>query len=68
MATIEDLDHKPISEMSVDEAIEHLRVIRLSRRTQKASTKKKSSPKKSTKDKKELTALQAKKLLELLGG
>ena len=67
MATIEDLDHKPISEMSVDEAIEHLRVIRLSRRTKKASTKK-SAPKKSTQAKKELTALQAKKLLELLGG
>ena len=67
MATIEDLDHKPISEMSVDEAIEHLRVIRLSRRTQKAKPKK-SSPKKSTKAKKELSVLQAKKLLELLGG
>ena len=67
MATIEDLDHKPISEMSVDEAIEHLRVIRLSRRTQKKPPKK-SASKKPTKDKKELTASQAKKLLEILEG
>ena len=67
MATIEDLDHKPISEMSVDEAIEHLRVIRLSRRTQKAKPKKTTS-KKPTKDKKELSKLQAQKLLDLLGG
>ncbi len=66
MATIEDLDHKPISEMSVDEAIEHLRIIRLSRRVQKSS--KKSTSKKPTKGEKELTALQAKKLLDLIGG
>jgi len=68
MATIEDLDSKPISEMSTDEALELLRTIRLSRRTQKASPKKKSS-RKSTKAKKEsLTKVQAKKLLDLLGG
>ena len=66
MATIDDLPHKPISEMSVDEALEHLRVIRLSRRTQKASPKKTS--KKKTKEKKDLTAAQAKQLLKLLGG
>ena len=66
MATIDDLPHKPISEMSVDEALEHLRVIRLSRRTQKASPKKAS--KKKTKGKKDLTAAQAKQLLKILGG
>ena len=66
MATIEDLDSKPISEMSTDEALELLRTIRLSRRTQKISPKKKRA---STKAKKEdLTKAQAKKLLDLLGG
>lgn len=67
MATVEDLDSKPISEMSTDEALELLRTIRLSRRTQKISPKKRAS--KSTKAKKEdLTKAQAKKLLDLLGG
>lgn len=69
MSTIEDLQHKPISEMSTDEALELLRTIRLSRRTQKVSSKKKTS-KKSTKAKKKdgLSKAQAKKLLELIGG
>ena len=68
MTTVEDLDSKPISEMSTDEALELLRTIRLSRRTQKIPPKKAS--KKSTKAKKkdDLTKAQAKKLLDLLGG
>ena len=66
MATIEDLPgHKPLSEMSADEAIEMLRTIRLSRRTQKKPAK---STSKKTQAKKELSKLQAQKLLELLGG
>lgn len=69
MATIEDLDHKSISEMSTDEAIELLRNIRLSRRTQKKPAKKTSS--KSTKVKKKANDLspdQAKQLLKLITG
>ena len=69
MATIEDLGKKSLADLDTDEAIEMLRQIRLSRRTQKAKPKGKSTSKKSTKGKKkELSALQAKKLLELLGG
>lgn len=66
MATVKDLDSKPISEMSTDEALELLRTIRLSRRTQKASPKKKASTKAKKKD--DLTKAQAKRLLDLLGG
>ena len=70
MSTIEDLPQKPISEMSTDEAIELLRVIRLSRRTQKISSKRytKKYTKKEAKGKKELTKAEAQKLLKLLGG
>lgn len=68
MATIENLGKKSLADLDTDEAIELLRQIRLSRRTQKVSTKKKQASKKSTKAKKELSQLQAKKLLELLGG
>ena len=68
MATIENLGKKSLADLDTDEAIELLRTIRLSRRTQKVSTKKKQTSKKSTKAKKELSKLQAKKLLELLGG
>ena len=67
MATIENLGKNSMADLDNDEAIELLRQIRLSRRT--AKPKKKSTSKKYTKDKKkELTALQAKKLLEILGG
>jgi len=73
MSTIEDLPQKSISEMSTDEAIELLRTIRLSRRIQKASSKKyaKKYTKKATegkKGKKDLTKADAQKLLKLLGG
>ena len=66
MATIEDLSEKSLSEMSVDEAIEHLRQIRLSRRTQKKPTKKASPRKK--KKKESLTQKQAQDLLKILEG
>jgi len=68
MATVEDLDSKPISEMSTDEALELLRTIRLSRRTQKASPKKKTSRKPTKAKKEDLTKAQAKALLDILGG
>ena len=70
MSTIEDLPQKSISEMSTDEAIELLRTIRLSRRTQKVSSKKytKKYEKKESKGKKELTRAEAQKLLKLIGG
>ena len=70
MSTIEDLPQKSISEMSTDEAIELLRTIRLSRRTQKVSSKRymKKYTKKESKSKKELTKAEAQKLLKLLGG
>ena len=67
MTTIEDLDYKSISDMTQDEAIEHLRQIRLSRRTPVA--KKKSIRKKKAKEKAlpKLTKSQAENLLKLIG-
>jgi hypothetical protein len=58
MATIEDLDFTEFSQLSQDEAIEHLRQIRLSRRT---PVKKVSNPKP------KMSAEQANALLEMLG-
>jgi len=69
MATLEDLQSRPLSDLSTDEAIELLRMIRLSRRTQKKPQKKKAS--KSTRANKkpeQMTPAMAKKLLELIGG
>lgn len=64
MANIDDLDLKSISEMDTDEAIEHLRQIRLSRRTPAKSSrgkkKKKALPK--------LSQSEAAELLKTLGG
>ena len=69
MATISDLPIKPLSEMSKDEAIEYLRVLRLSRRTptkvkSKATKNKISQSKASSK----ITKSDAASLLKLLGG
>lgn len=67
---IDDLNTTSIADMSVEEGLELLRQIRLSRRTPKKSSKKKSSSSSSKKAKKqqpELTPEQAAKLLELLG-
>jgi len=68
MATIEDLSQKSISELSVDEALELLRQIRLSRRTYKGTYKKSAAKAKEQKPPAKMTPEQAKKLLELLGG
>lgn len=69
MATIEDLDSRSFNDLSVDEAIELLRQIRLSRRTPK-STKKRKAKERVTKAKKvsdfKLSPEQARELLALL--
>ena len=65
MADLEDLNYRSISEIDTDEALEHLRQIRLSRRTpikQSRTITKKSAP--SAK----VSADQAAELLALLGG
>lgn len=66
MATIEDLPSRSITEMSIPEALELLREIRLSRRTPK-KTKRKAAATKAKKKEKQLTPEQAMKILELLG-
>ena len=43
MATIEDLTQESLNEMSVEEGLELIRQIRLSRRTPKASAKRKAT-------------------------
>lgn len=68
MATIEDLSHKSILEMTRDEAIEYIRQVRLSRRTTKATTRKASTTKASKKPIPKLTKDDAAELLKLLGG
>lgn len=71
MADLNDLGIKSILDMGDDEAIEHLRQIRLARRTPAKPTKK--TKKSTTKPKKqqapkveELTATQAANLLKIL--
>jgi len=66
MADIEDLEHKSITDMNPDEAIEHLRQIRLSRRIPVKKVKKSSSRKTTKKKTKELSADQAASLLKLI--
>jgi hypothetical protein len=68
MADLESLGYKSISEMSTDEAIEHLRQIRLSRRVPAKTTKpKKESVKKQKNDIGKMSPEEAKKLLEMIG-
>ena len=67
MTTIENLQENSFTDLSRDEALELLRTIRLSRRTQKSSPKKKAASKKRKKEEK-LSKEQAQKLLDLLGG
>ncbi len=55
MATIEDLDFKSLTEMSHDEAIEHIRQIRLSRRTPVTKPKKETKTAKATEARKVAT-------------
>ena len=69
MATLEDLKIPSITEMSTDQAIEHLRQLRLSRRVpvkkQSETTIKKKAAAKATP---KVTKEQAAELLKLLGG
>jgi|LGOV01.1.fsa_nt_gb hypothetical protein len=67
MATINDLSQKELSSLSIDEAIELLRNIRLSRRIVKKSSKTKTKKVKNKKQK-NLTPKQAGELLKILGG
>jgi len=67
MATLEDLDNTPITEMNPDEAIELLRTIRLSRRIPvKKITKKPTKARK--KPAPDVSAEQAAELLKILQG
>jgi len=68
MANLEDLKIPSISDMSTDEAIEHLRQIRLSRRTPKKKVKSASTKKniKQSKAASKITKSDAATLLKLL--
>lgn len=66
MGTLEDLGFTSISEMNDDEAIEHLRRIRLSRRTPTKSKKAKKTTSKPTSAKPKMSKAQAEALLKLL--
>ena len=70
MTTLEDLPNKSIGDMSVDEAIELLRTIRLTRRTGAVTRKTKaiSDTKARKKSAPKLSPEDARKLLEMLGG
>jgi len=66
MATLDDLNIPALTDMSVDEGIEHLRQLRLSRRTPVKKTKttiKKAKAKATSK----ISTKQAQELLKLLG-
>lgn len=66
---LNDLPHISITDMNTDEALETLRQIRLSRRTQVTSPSKSSVEKKArTKASVNVDATQAAELLKLLGG
>ena len=67
MATIEDLDFTALTDMSTDEAIEHLRQIRLSRRTPVTKPRKKTGAKAKSKPLPKLSPEQAKELLKMFG-
>ena len=69
MTTIEDLPQKSISEMSIDESLELLRQIRLSRHVKKTTTRKPSTKAKSKKTPDlKLSKEQASQLLKILTG
>jgi hypothetical protein len=67
MADLDSLDYKSILNMSDDEGIEHLRQIRLSRRTTIRKPKIGSKPKQKQEDKKIDTNLAA-EILKILEG
>ena len=66
MSTLEDLPHKSILDMTQDEALEHMRQLRLSRRTPTRKTRKQSPHKPKNKPLPKLNANQAAELLKLL--
>ena len=72
MTNLEDLNYISISDMTTDEALEHLRLIRLSRRVPLKKTKAKSTRKVAKKilkvDSQPMTADQIAELLKALGG
>ena len=70
MADLESLDYKSISDMTTDEAIEHLRQIRLSRRIpiKKTKTTRKTTKKKTGITAQNVSVEDANELLKLLGG
>lgn len=68
MADLEDLNNKPISEMTTDEAIELMRQIRLSRRTPTKAKQTKQKQAQSKKQAPKVNADQAAELLKILGG
>ena len=66
MANIDDLNYESITDMPIDEAIEHLRQIRLSRRIPVKKTK--STSKKKAKALPQVNPDQAAELLDILKG
>jgi len=66
MTDLDDLNYKSISEMTRDEAIEHLRQIRLSRRIPVKKSKKTTTKKKKVAP--QVNADQAAELLKILQG
>lgn len=72
MANLEDLGYTSISDMTTDEALEHLRLIRLSRRVPLKKTKSGSTQKTKKKipkiDPQTMNADQVADLLKTLGG
>ena len=72
VANLEDLNYTSISDMSTDEALEHLRLIRLSRRMPLKKTKSKSVRKTEKRipkiDPQTMNADQIAELLKTLGG
>ena len=67
MADLESLNYSSISEMSVDEAIEMLRQIRLSRRIPE-KRRKKTTKRKKKNDNLNISQKQALEILNILGG
>ena len=68
MAIIDDLGKKSMADMSQDEALELLRQIRLSRRTQKVPKPSSTTKAKKSTSTTKMSVEQARQLLKILGG
>lgn len=68
MADLDSLGYKSLTEMTVDEGIEHIRQIRLSRRIPVKKPKKTTTTKKKAKAPPKVSSNQAAELLKLLTG